>query len=177
MKNIVKTNMIFRLVALLVAFHLSLTAAEAQVRFGYVSYETVLKSMPEYAEAKASVDKLKSQFEAEMKRAEDEFNTKYEAFMEGQRDFAVSIRNKRQSELQELMERNMAFKKEAQRLLKEAEEQVMKPVNEKLAAAIRKVGRERTLAFIFNTDGNTLPYVDVIQGENVTDFVRSELSK
>lgn len=173
----VKTNMIFRLVVLLVAFHLSLTTAKAQASFGFLSYDTALKTMPEYAEAKAGIDRLKTQFEGEMKRAEEEFNSKYEDFMEGQRDFAESIRNKRQSELQELMEKNMAFKKEAQRLLKNAEDAAMKPLHEKLAAAIKTVGQERGLAFILNTDGNTLPYVDEAQGEDVTELIRIELSK
>ncbi len=50
-----------------------------------------------------------------MKRATDEFNLKYEAFLDGLKDFAPAIRMKRQAELQELMEKNMAFKQEAAR--------------------------------------------------------------
>ena len=177
MKYMVKTNLIFRLVVMLMAFHLSLTTSEAQTRFGYLSYEEALTSMPDYITAKADLDRLQKQFKAEMKRAEEDFNKKYEEFLEGQQDFAASIRNKRQSELQELMEKNMAFKQEAQRLLKNAETEAMKPLHEKLSAALAKVGKERGLAFILNTDGNSLPYVDPEQGENVTEFVRIELSR
>ena len=43
----VKTNLIFRLVVMLMAFHLSLTTSEAQTRFGYLSYEEALTSMPD----------------------------------------------------------------------------------------------------------------------------------
>lgn len=151
--------------------------ASAQVKFGYLSYSQALQSMPDYALAKENLAKLEEQFETEMKRAEEEFNKKYEEFLEGQQEFAVSIRNKRQSELQELMQKNMAFKQEARRLLKNAEADAMKPLHEKLKAVLAKVGQQRGLAFILNTDGDALPYVDPAQGEDVTEVINSELSK
>lgn len=151
--------------------------ASAQVKFGFLSYSQALQSMPDYALAKENLAKLEEQFEAEMKRAEEEFNKKYEEFLEGQQEFAVSIRNKRQSELQELMQKNMAFKQEARRLLKNAEADAMKPLHEKLKAVLAKVGQQRGLAFILNTDGDVLPYVDPAQGEDVTEVINRELSK
>lgn len=151
--------------------------ASAQVKFGYLSYSQALQSMPDYALAKDNLAKLEEQFETEMKRAEEEFNKKYEEFLEGQQEFAVSIRNKRQSELQELMQKNMAFKQEARRLLKNAEADAMKPLHEKLKAVLARVGQQRGLAFILNTDGDALPYVDPAQGEDVTEVINRELSK
>ena len=151
--------------------------ASAQVKFGFLSYSQALQSMPDYALAKENLAKLEEQFETEMKRAEEEFNKKYEEFLEGQQEFAVSIRNKRQSELQELMQKNMAFKQEARRLLKNAEADAMKPLHEKLKAVLAKVGQQRGLAFILNTDGDAPPYVDPAQGEDVTEVINSELSK
>ena len=151
--------------------------ASAQVKFGFLSYSQALESMPDYALAKENLAKLEEQFETEMKRAEEEFNKKYEEFLEGQQEFAVSIRNKRQSELQELMQKNMAFKQEARRLLKNAEADAMKPLHEKLKAVLAKVGQQRGLAFILNTDGDALPYVDPAQGEDVTEVINRELSK
>ena len=43
----------------------------------------------------------------------DRFNSKYEEFLDGQRSYAKSILEKRQAELRELMEKNIAFKAEA----------------------------------------------------------------
>ena len=157
--------------------HLSFSSAAAQVRFGYLSYSQALQSMPDYVLAKNNVARLEKQFDAEMKRAEEEFNKKYEEFLEGQQEFAVSIRNKRQSELQELMEKNIAFKQEARRLLRNAEADAMKPLREKLKAVLARVGQERGLAFILNTDGDALPYVDPAQGEDLTEIIQSELSE
>ena len=69
---------------------------EQSLRFGYFSYEEVLHTMPGYAIAKHNMDDLRAKYDAETKRAEDEFNAKYEEFLDGQRSFAPSILEKRQ---------------------------------------------------------------------------------
>jgi outer membrane protein len=53
----------------------------------------------------------------------------------------------------------------------------MKPLHEKLKAVLSQVGQQQGLAFILNTDGDALPYVDPAQGEDVTEIVKRELSK
>jgi outer membrane protein len=125
--------------------------------------------MPDYAIAKANLEQLTRQYEEETKRSEDEFNKKYEDFLDGQRDFAPSILKKRQSELQDMMERNVAFKKEAQRLLQQAEEDAYIPIKEKINAAVRKLGKERGYIFVLNTDNDNIPYVDVDLGVDITE--------
>lgn len=89
------------------------TAAPPQaavLSFGYFSYKAVMEQMPEYATAQRTLSTLRAKYDAEMKRVEDEFNMKYEQFLEGQHDFAPSILQKRQAELQDLMQKNQAFK-------------------------------------------------------------------
>ena len=81
-------------------------AATTDMKFGYVSYSTLLETMPDYAVAMRKYAQLEEKYAAETRRVEDEFNAKYEAFLEGQRDFPPTILNKRQSELQELLEKN-----------------------------------------------------------------------
>ena len=144
-------------------------------RFGYLSYDAALQSMPDYALVQKNLADLKAQYEAEAKRVEDEFNTKYEQFLDGQRDFPQTILQKRQSELQELMEKNIAFKEKGRRLLAAAEAEAMEPLHWKLAAAVRLVGMERGLAFILNTDRNACPFINPSMGEDVSEEVKEVL--
>lgn len=153
-----------------IIFHLSCSHAVAQ-SFGYLSYDQALKSMPEYLIVQKKLADLTAQYEAETKRVEDEFNTKYEQFLEGQRDFPPTILQKRQSELEELMEKNIAFKEESRQLLATAEKESMAPLHEKLAAAIQQVGTSRGLAFILNTDQNAVPFINPSMGIDVTEAV------
>ena len=149
--------------------------AGAQVKFGYFSYEEAFVSMPEYAIAQANLKDLRAKYDAETKRAEDEFNRKYEEFLDGQSDFAPTILQKRQTELQELLHKNVAFKAETAKLLKQAEAEAYAPLREKLSKVLAKIGAEKGYAFILNTDGNACPYIDPEMGDNVSQLVREAL--
>ena len=164
-----------KLLLLIVLGVLSLTA-NAQSRFGYFSFDNVLKSMPDYVMAQRSIDDLRQKYDAEMKRAEDEFNSKYEEFLDVQKDLVPAILRKRQAELQEMMQKNINFKNESQRLLKQAEADAFAPVKNKLYNALTKVGQAQGYAFILNTDGDACPYVNPEMGEDATELIKEALN-
>ena len=164
-----------KLFLLIVLGVLSLTA-NAQTRFGYFSFDNVLKSMPDYVKAQRSIDDLRQKYDAEMMRAEDEFNSKYEEFLDVQKDLVPAILRKRQAELQEMMQKNINFKNESQRLLKQAEADAFAPVKNKLYNALTKVGQAQGYAFILNTDGDACPYVNPEMGEDATELIKEALN-
>ena len=55
----------------------------ATLRFGYFSYQDVLQSAPDYATIQQNIETLRGKYQAEMKRATDEFNLKYEVELVG----------------------------------------------------------------------------------------------
>ena len=157
---------------------LGLSAQENNTfRFGYLSYEQALKSASQYAIVEKSLTDLKAQYQAETKRVEDEFNRKYEEFLEGQREFPKTILQKRQVELQELMEKNIAFKEESRKQLASAEEEALAPLKSQLSEAIAKVAKEHGLAFVVNTDSNAYPFIDPEMGMDIYPLVTSLLQK
>ena len=151
-------------------------APSSEMVFGYFSYDEALRSMPEYTNVRNNLDNLSKQFKEEADRSEAEFNKKYEAFLDEQRDLAPSISKKRQSELQDMMERNIAFKEEAQRLLQEARKEAYAPLKEKISVALQKIGKEKGLAFVLNTDSDAVPYIDTTLGVDINLLVKKELS-
>ena len=144
-------------------------------RFGYLSYNAVYEQMPEFAKAKESFDELKKKYEAEATRSEEEFQRKFAEFLHGQKDFPASIMQKRQAELQELMEKSTKFRRESRELLKKAEADLHKPLTDRLSEALKAVGTEQGLMFILNTDGNTLPFINPERGIDVTEAVLVKL--
>jgi outer membrane protein len=145
------------------------------VKYGYLSYDSVFKAMPEYATMQASMNELRAKYETEQKRVENDFNKKYEEFLDGQAGFPMTILQKRQSELQEMLDKNIAFKKESQRLLCKAECEAKAPLKERLAAVLKQVGEARGYAFILNTDGNVAPWLNATMGEDITGVVKELL--
>ena len=146
-------------------------------RFGYLSYGAAIQAMPEYAEMQQKMKALQEQFQAETLRVEDEFNRKYEDFLDGQRDFPRTILQKRQTELQELMEKNIQFKEQGRQELIEAERQAMAPLRIRLIELLGTIGRERGYAFIYDTDTKALPFINPAQGEDINELVVSSLQK
>ena len=143
-------------------------AAQAQMKYGYLDYGAAIKAMPEYAVAQQNLSSLRKQYEAETTRSKEEFNEKYEEFLEVQKELADPILRKRQAELQELLNKSVDFKKEAERLLKQAEADMYNPLRKKLDAILARIGSERGYAFIINTEGHNLPYVNPAYGEDIT---------
>ena len=84
--------------------------ASAQIQFGYISYEQVLTEMPEYAKAKQDIAALKAKYEAEAQKGEEEFQRKFVDFLQGQKEFPQTIMQKRQAELQALIDNGVAFR-------------------------------------------------------------------
>lgn len=150
--------------------------ANAQLRFGYFSYDEIFRAMPDYAIMEKNMADLKAKYDAEMKRAEDDFNAKYETFLEEQRELVPSILHKRQVELQDMMDKNVAFKKEATRLLDDARKDACTPLKQKLDEAVKQIGRERGYILVINTDGDACPYIDVSVGEDITPRLKELLS-
>jgi outer membrane protein len=139
--------------------------------FAYLSYEQALKSMPDYGLVQTTLAKERAKYEAELKRVEQDFNLKYEEFLEGQRDFPQTILRKRQTELKELLERNVSFKAESRQALAESEAKAMVPLKAKLAEVLEKIGLEQGYAFILNTDANAVPFINPALGEDITQKV------
>jgi uncharacterized protein YqeY len=93
-------------------------------KFGYLSYDAVLKAMPSYAEAQKSFNDLKASYAKELERSESEFSKQFAEYVDGQKTFPENILLKRQKELQQLMEQSLTFKQEAQQLLDKAEKEL-----------------------------------------------------
>ena len=174
-------SFVFMLVSLIASAQQSAHAQVAEtpqgksLYFGYFSYEEVLHTMPGYAIAKHNMDELRGKYDEETKRVETEFNSKYEEFLDGQRSYAKSILEKRQAELRELMEKNIAFKAEAARLLKKAEEEAYAPLKAKMNAALQQIGKENGFAFILNTDNNATPYLSAEMGVDITEALKEKI--
>lgn len=147
------------------------------LKFGYLSYKAVLTSMPQYQQMQTDMEQLSSQYEAEQKRVENDFNNKYEEFLDGQATFPKTILQKRQSELQEMLDKNIAFKKQSRQLLAKAKTEALAPLKAQLAEALAVIGQQRGYAFILNTDVNATPWINVAMGEDITEAVKEALQQ
>ena len=168
---------------LLTVVSLAVSAQDAQpkdsvaFKFGYLSYDSVMVAVPDYTELKTNMAQLREQYEAEQKRVENDFNKKYEEFLDGQASFPKTILQKRQSELQEMLDRNIEFKKQSQKMLSEAEANMMEVIKTTINMAVNIIAQERGYAFVLDTDKEAVTFINPALGEDITEAVKQLLNE
>ena len=115
--------------------------------------------MPQYQAIQRNMEALREQYEAEAKKSENDFQKKFEEFIQGHKDFPKTILEKRQNELQTMLETNAAFRIKVQNLLVEAEKSMLADVMTELKEAISVVAKEKGVSIVFDVDGDSVPYI------------------
>ena len=112
-------------------------AAQAQstVRAGSLRYDSLLHALPQYALVEKQMAELRAKYESETRYNELSFQRQFSEFLQGQKNFPENILLKRQRDLQEQMERSIAFRHQADSLLRCAEDELLKPLRQQLAQA------------------------------------------
>ncbi|MBQ8098002.1 MAG: OmpH family outer membrane protein [Bacteroidaceae bacterium] len=143
----------------------------AQYQFGYLSYQKALQNMPEYANAQSALRSLKEKYDNEAKYNEEKFQKMFADFLAGQKSFPQEILLKRQKELQVAMEQGISFRKDAERQLANAEQELVGPVVARLDSLLGMIGKENGLIFILNTDNRDFPFIHTQAGKDLIDVV------
>lgn len=149
--------------------------AQVQVKYGTLSYDAMLKSMPEYGHVQEQMKQLRKQYEAEAAHNEKTFKRQFAEFLQGQKDFPQSIMLKRQRDLQESMEKSLVFRRSADSLLVLAQKDMERPMRARLDSAITAVGLERGYEYVVNTDEKVYLFVHPQWCEDATPFVKQKL--
>lgn len=150
-------------------------ATTGGARYGLVSRSALLSLMPETKAARTQLDSLRAKYEREARYNEEAFRRQFSEYLQIQRNLPEAILLKRQGDLQTSMERGLAFRRQAEDLLRKAEHDLMQPIEERLDAAIRVVGTERRYDFVVDTDAKVFPFVNSHLCEDATAFVKEKL--
>ncbi len=148
-------------------------SAQAQAKFGHINTNELLRMMPGREEATVQLERYAQDLEETFVAMQQEFQSKYQDYLEKQETFSTLVRQSRERELQSLQERIMEFQESAQQDIMEQESRLLNPIIEKARNAIEKVGRENGFTYIFDTSGGSLLFWE--GGENIMPLVRAEL--
>lgn len=140
-------------------------------KIGHFSFEAVIKAMPRYAVAQEDLARMRQQYADELKLSEQDFSDKYEMFMEQLADMAPSIKEKRQAELQDMYKRNVKFRADSEKLLKQTEHDIMVSIKATVKDAIAEVGKQGDYLMVVNTDSDACPYIDPASAVDVTNEI------
>ena len=148
--------------------------ANAQAKFGHVNTQEIIQAMPEYAAAKADIDKLTSQYEADLKAMQDELQKKADAFDKEQATLPDNIKQRRQTELQEMYQKIQQSYQDNQQALQKASSEKMQAITAKVLDAIKAVGQAGEFVMI-NEINAGIPYISTTLSTDVTAQVKTKL--
>ena len=150
------------------------TAANAQAKFGHVNTQEIIQAMPEYNTAKTEIDKLQAQYEADLKSMQDELQKKADAFDKEQATLPDNIKQRRQTELQEMYQKIQQSYQDNQQALQKASSEKMQAITAKVLDAIKAVGQAGDFVII-NEINAGIPYISTTLSTDVTAQVKTKL--
>ena len=144
-------------------------------RYGYCNRRAIVEAQPEYGDAMSQLEELKKQYEVEVEYNETDFRRQFQEYLYGQKDFPQAILLKRQRDLQVAMEKGIAFRQEADSLLRQARMDLVRPIEVRVDAAISAVASERGYDYVVDTDKGAFLYLNPRLSEDITLYVEEKL--
>jgi len=125
-------------------------AVQAQVlRIGYTNTDYILSKLPEAKRIESELKTHRDQLGAQLKSKQDEFERKYQSFIDGQATMTDVVKNDVQSELQTMQGSIQTFAAEAEKSLQNKQMQLLAPVYEKIEGGIKTVAEEEGFSHVF----------------------------
>ena len=164
-------------IALVLLLALPMGVFAQNLKFGHINAQEIITVMPEFTKAQNDIQTLEKQLTAELQRTQEEFNKKYQEFQQAiaKDSLPPNIAERRQKELQDMMQRQEQFQQEAQQQMQKAQADAMAPIYKKLDDAIKAVGAAEGVIYIFDLARTPVAYVNESQSINLTPKVKTQL--
>ena len=164
-------------IALVLMLALPMGVFAQNLKFGHINAQEIVSAMPEFAKAQSDIEALDKQLTSELQRTQEEFNKKYQEFQQAiaKDSLPANIAERRQKELQDMMQRQEQFQQDAQQQMAKAQNDAMAPIYQKLDNPIKAVGAAEGVIYIFDLARTPVAYVNESQSINLTPKVKTQL--
>ena len=156
----------------IITIMLALPMLAAAQKFGHVNTQEVFSQMPEVAQVKLKMDTINSQYENQLASMNEELQKKYQDYQAQEATMAAAVKQIRQQELQEMQQRIQLFYQTAEQDIQKKQQELIAPVHEKMAKAIKAVGDRDGFTYIFDSASMVHIGADAI---DATPAVKKEL--
>ncbi len=158
---------------------LSLSMNAFAQKIGYVNSQQIMAQYKEAQDAQEQLDKINREWEAEGRELQTQFQELGQQLESQSLLLSEERQAEKQAELQALYQKIQQFQNEKWGQNGEffrKQDEIMKPIIDKINAAIQKVGEEERYDFIFDTVAGNIVYVSD-NSNDLTEFVIEELEK
>ena len=136
---------------IIIAIMLILPMAISAQKFGHINTQELFVQMPEMAQVKLKMDTIQSQYESQFTMMYEELQKKLQDYQAQEATMADAIKQIRQQELQEMQQRIQLFNQTAEQDVQRKQQELLTPIHEKMAKAIKAVGEREEYTYIFDS--------------------------
>ena len=145
-------------------------AMNAQAKTAHVDVSEIMGKMPAMLDAQKQLEKLSGTYDADYKTMVDEYQAKIKKYDTEATTVSDKMNEERSKEVQDMQKRIVDFRDNAQKELQKKEQDLTKPLIEKVRASIQKIGKAKGYQYVLN--GSELLLAD---GPNLTADVKKDL--
>lgn len=164
----------------IVAVFFSTQFANAQQKIGHINFAEIISATSDYKTAEGQLKTLSetktkeiqgmvTTLQAKQKEGTDKLRTRSEA----NKDTLDPELNKLGQEIQDMQTRIQSSQQIAQEELQKKEDELITPIQRKVADAVNAVSKEKGMAYVFDISSTNIPYFQ--GGEDLTAAVKSKL--
>lgn len=131
----------------------------AQLKIGYLDSDTIMDKLPDVQDARQKIDALIQEWQAELKVLENNWKTKYDDYEKRKLIMTDQTRTETEAELIKLENEIAQFRDKkfgTNGELFQKQDELMKPVQNKIFNAIQLVAQEDNLDFVFDRSGDIM---------------------
>lgn len=141
-----------------VLFIVLLTSAlSAQPKIGYVDSDTIMKQLADYQDTQKKLDALIKEWQEEIAKMERDHKAKFEDYQKKRLILSEQKRVDTEKELVDLENQISQYRQDKLGVrgeLFQKQEELMKPINNRIFTAIQQVAKENDYDFIFDRSGD-----------------------
>jgi len=143
-------------------------------KFGHVNVQEIMQAMPELTKARADLEALAKQYEADLKSMQEEIQKKAEAYEKEQASLPANIKERREKELQDMYQKYQQSAQDNQQALAKEQQEKMQAITSKVLDAIKQVGEAGGYVYIMDLTGG-IPFISTTLSTDVTTQVKAKL--
>jgi len=149
--------------------------ANAQTpKFGHIDLGALIQSMPERAAAEKQFLAFQKELEDALGMMQKEAQTKYTEYLTKRDSMSETVRKMKDDELNAMSERIQTYQQSAQQQLQTKQSELMKPVFDKADKAVKDVGAEKGLIYVFDMSARVILY-NSKESIDILPFVKTKL--
>ena len=137
------------LVLLVLACGISFGANAQSQKIGYVDSQTIIDMMPESAKIKQDLQAYYNELQAELQTMATEYQNKMRDYEANSATMSNILRQSKEKEIMDLQGRIQEFRANAENDLADKQDELSKPMLDKIKNAIDDVVKAKGLAYVF----------------------------